>query len=141
MKIYFAGSIRGGRDDVATYSELISHLRQYGVVLTEHVGESTLSHQGENHLSPKAVHDRDMQWLLSADVIIAEVTVPSLGVGYELGRAVEHGKRILCLFRNGSNGGSLSMMVAGSDKLDVRKYSTLEEAKSIVSDYFMQIKA
>ena len=31
--------------------------------------------------------------------IVAEVTQPSLGVGYELGRAVAMGKRILCIYR------------------------------------------
>ena len=31
--------------------------------------------------------------------IVAEVTQPSLGVGYEIGRAVAMGKRILCLYR------------------------------------------
>ena len=36
-------------------------------------------------------------------VIVAEVTQPSLGVGYELGRAVAMGKRILCLYRPQEN--------------------------------------
>lgn len=36
-EIYFAASIRGGRDDVALYSELIKHLGKYGKVLTEHL--------------------------------------------------------------------------------------------------------
>ena len=31
--------------------------------------------------------------------LVAEVTQPSLGVGYELGRAVAMGKKILCLYR------------------------------------------
>ena len=32
-------------------------------------------------------------------VVVAEVTQPSLGVGYELGRAKAMNKKILCLFR------------------------------------------
>lgn len=36
-------------------------------------------------------------------VIVAEVTTPSLGVGYEIGRAVELKKTILCLFRSNSD--------------------------------------
>jgi len=32
-------------------------------------------------------------------VVVAEVTQASLGVGYEIGRAVAMNKRILCLFR------------------------------------------
>ena len=31
--------------------------------------------------------------------IVAEVTQPSLGVGYEIGRAVDMKKPILCLYR------------------------------------------
>ena len=41
-------------------------------------------------------------WLiicLFITAIVAEVTQPSLGVGYEIGRAVAMGKRILCLYR------------------------------------------
>ncbi len=43
MKIYFAGSIRGGRDDAEIYSGIIELLKRYGDVLTEHVGDRTLS--------------------------------------------------------------------------------------------------
>ncbi len=32
-------------------------------------------------------------------VLVAEVTQVSLGVGYEIGRAVAMGKKILCLYR------------------------------------------
>lgn len=38
-RIYFCGSIRGGRDDVHIYKDIISQLGAYGEVLTEHVGD------------------------------------------------------------------------------------------------------
>lgn len=41
----------------------------------------------------------------SLPVVVAEVTQPSLGVGYELGRAVVLNKQILCLFRPRSGRG------------------------------------
>lgn len=44
----------------------------------------------------------DAPCLLGCPVLVAEVTQPSLGVGYEIGRAVEHQKRVLCLFRKDS---------------------------------------
>ena len=50
MKIYFAGSIRGGRDDVNIYLEIISYLRNYGEVLTEHVADAGLVDKGEQNL-------------------------------------------------------------------------------------------
>jgi hypothetical protein len=48
MKIYFAGSIRAGRDDSAIYETMITWLRSYGEVLTEHVGDPALSERGDD---------------------------------------------------------------------------------------------
>ncbi len=99
MKIYFAGSIRGGREDVKIYSEIIKYLCNYGEVLTEHVADPSLLVKGEQYLSDQEIHDRDMEWLLQSDVIVAEVTAPSLGVGYEIRAAVDLNKKVLCLYR------------------------------------------
>ncbi len=76
MKIYFAGSIRGGRDDKDLYLEIIKLLGNYGKVLTEHIGDAKLSELGEN-LESTHIYNRDMNWLREADVVVAEVTTPS----------------------------------------------------------------
>ena len=78
MKIYFAGSIRGGRDDVEIYSRIIKILNGYGEVLTEHLGEKELTEVGESTLSDNQIHDRDMKWLLESDLMVAEVTLIKL---------------------------------------------------------------
>lgn len=36
-KIYFAGSIRGGREDAALYQRIIQYINKTEVVLTEHI--------------------------------------------------------------------------------------------------------
>lgn len=59
------------------------------------------------------IHDRDMDWLNQSDVLVAEVTQPSLGVGYEIGRAVALSKVIICLFRPDS-GKKISAMISGA---------------------------
>ena len=46
LKIYFAGSIRGGRSDVALYHRIVKLLQKYGTVLTEHVGDSGIDEKG-----------------------------------------------------------------------------------------------
>lgn len=135
-KIYFAGSIRGGREDAALYNELIRHLGKYGEVLTEHIGELKMTHLGDDGPSDQFIHDRDMDWLISSDVIIAEVTTVSMGVGYEIGRAVESGKKVLCLFRPDS-GKNLSAMIGGCQDLELKNYSDLEEAKQVI-DAFLE---
>ncbi|MEP6568514.1 MAG: nucleoside 2-deoxyribosyltransferase, partial [Acidobacteriota bacterium] len=78
MKIYFAASIRGGRNDWASYLEIVTQLREYGEVLTEHVGDVELSAAGED-IGDQNIHDRDLCWLKSSDQLVAEVTTPSLG--------------------------------------------------------------
>ena len=47
MKIYFAGSIRAGRDDQELYQRLIQSLQYHGQVLTEHVGDPNLTQWGD----------------------------------------------------------------------------------------------
>jgi nucleoside 2-deoxyribosyltransferase len=134
LKIYFAGSISGGRDDAKLYEEIISHLKQYGDVLTEHVGSKNLSSKGETTITPKEIHDRDIDWVLDADLIVAEVTTASLGVGYEIGRALENGKKIVCLFRPSSDK-RLSAMIEGAPGVITESYETLEEAKKIIDKH------
>ncbi|XP_069744005.1 uncharacterized protein [Narcine bancroftii] len=102
LRIYFCGSIRGGRQDALIYSRIIQHLQRFGRVLTEHVGHPDLAGEGGLEVDDKYIHDRDLQWLQEADVIVAEVTQPSLGVGYEIGRAASMNKKILCLFQKPS---------------------------------------
>lgn len=125
MKIYFAGSIRAGREDVSLYHEIIQHLKKYGEVLTEHVGDYSLSIKGQNQLPDPYIHDRDVDWLLSSDIVVAEVTVPSLGVGYEIATAVREKIPVIALFRNEEKL-QLSAMIRGSKDIQVFDYNDLE---------------
>lgn len=132
MKIYFAGSIRGGREDAELYQQIIDFLKSFGDVLTEHIGDPRLTDSGDDGPTDRYIHDRDLMWLQSADVLVAEVTTVSLGVGYEIGRAVESGKKVLCLYRPGT-GKKLSAMIAGCPNLELVKYSnTLELRNAII---------
>jgi hypothetical protein len=132
IKIYFSGSIRGGREDALIYRDLISFLKKFGTVLTEHIGDPGLI--DERHIPPCKIHDRDMEWLLAADMVIAEVTTPSLGVGYELGRAVALGKPVLCLYRR-QEGKMLSGMISGSPGIVTVVYKDLDEARIWVEGF------
>jgi len=134
MRIYFAGATRDGREDVALYLELVELLRAYGTVLTEHVADEQLTSRGES-MDDRAIHNRDLTWLKEADCLIAEVTTPSLGVGFEIGKATEWGLRVLCLFRPDS-GRALSALIAGSDRVTVREYQDASQTKRIFDEFF-----
>jgi len=136
MIIYFAGAIRGGRADQALYLQVIELLRGHGTVLTEHIGDAALMQSGEEQ-SDTFIHDRDLGWLRSADVLVAEVTTPSLGVGYEIGRSIEWGKPVLCLYRP-TEGRRLSGMIAGCSAAIVREYHAVDDIAPILTEVFQR---
>jgi len=129
MKIYFSGSIRGGQQDVEIYHEIIEELKQYGTVLTEHIGSKIQ----ETKMTDQEIHNRDMNWVIESDILVAEVTRPSLGVGYEIGRALEMKKPIVCLYRS-INGKTTSAMIRGCADLQCFEYTTLAEVDKILKE-------
>ncbi len=133
MNIYFAGAIRGGRDDAGIYQQLIQLLSIYGTVLTEHVGNETLLKE-EQFLSENAIYERDMQWLEKTDVFIAEVSTPSLGVGYELAAAERLDIPCLCLFRK-QQYKTLSAMISGNSFFQKQFYEESSELLVIVERF------
>jgi nucleoside 2-deoxyribosyltransferase len=127
MKIYFACSITGGREFESVYQAVVHALAENGhSVLTAHLVESDVM-EAEAGLSPEEVYTRDMDWIRECDVLIAEVSVPSHGVGYELGFALGIDKPVLVLFQEGRK---VSKMISGNsdENLAVNMYSTTEEA-------------
>lgn len=136
MEIYFCGSIRGGRSDADLYETLIAMLNEYGNVLTEHIGNdgSKLTDAG---YSDGEIHDQDIEWLRQADIVIAETTVTSLGVGYELGRAVALDLPILALYRPDADR-ELSAMIRGSDAIEVIEYEDPDELTTSIAAFVAQ---
>ena len=82
------------------------------------------------------IFERDVSWLKTSNIMIADVTVPSLGVGYEIGFAETLNIPILCLY-NPRNKKSLSAMISGNKNLIWKEYNTVEEAKLLI-DKFME---
>ncbi len=130
MKIYFAGSITGGRQDQELYLEIIKLLTNYGEVLTEHIGDAIVTEKGEV-LDVGLIFNRDVGWLEQSDVVVAEVTVTSLGVGYELGIAEKLGKKVICLYRPNTDK-RLSAMILGNKHFSIHPYEALEDVKEIL---------
>jgi Nucleoside 2-deoxyribosyltransferase. len=122
-KVYFAGSIRGGRADAELYARIIDYLKEKGhIVLTEHVGhpELNLLEQGKDR--DGAIYAQDTAWLRESDMLIGECTSPSLGVGYELAYAERFGKPCY-LFYNRTRT-QLSAMLTGDLYFHIYPYET-----------------
>lgn len=130
LRIYFSASISGGRDNAPRYAALISALTHHGSVLTEHIGSPDLSDGGEAGPGDIEIYARDLAWLREADIVIAEVTTPSLGVGYEVARAAVMGKPVVGLFRPES-GRRLSAMIRGNPAIRVLEYASADDPEEV----------
>ncbi|MDB5204156.1 MAG: Nucleoside 2-deoxyribosyltransferase [Candidatus Taylorbacteria bacterium] len=135
MNIYFAGSIRGGRNDQELYASIISELQKYGTVLTEHIGHKSLGIDGEMKYTDKEIYEKDVKLIAEADLVVAEVTNVSLGVGYELGHSESLKKPVVCLFRE-IDGKKLSAMINGNSYFKVLVYTDLEDASNKLKEFF-----
>jgi nucleoside 2-deoxyribosyltransferase len=134
--IYYAGSIRGSQNNKITRinRQIINHLKKTCIVLTEHLSDESILGLGEE-LSDTEIYKRDIKWLDKADVLIAEVTLPSLGAGYEIRYTAEHRKKVLCLFNPKIAKKKLSAMISGCPDITVRNYDSLENVKSIIDEF------
>lgn len=132
LKIYFGGSIKGGRSKVEDYKKIVDYLKTIGTVLDEHVADPNLQSSGESITSTE-IYNRDVSWINECDILIAEVTVPSLGVGYEIGYAESLNKRIICLYQNDE---SISAMIKGNNPITHISYDDVDELITKLSIYF-----
>ena len=124
MKLYFAGSIRGGRADAARYARIIAHLKRRHTVLTEHVGAPSAFPTVEKGMTDHDIWAQDMAWLRESDAVIAECSTPSLGVGYELAMAQQLGKPVSIFFD--VRRGWLSAMLTGDPYYRIHPYESEE---------------
>lgn len=124
--IYFAASISGGRNFQAQYEKMADFLAQHARVLTQHVASANVV-EWEKKFSAEHIFRRDTAWLKESDALIAEVSTPSLGVGYEIGLAESLGKKIYCLY-NQKSPFRLSSMVKGNANVQTIEYENEEDA-------------
>lgn len=124
-KVYFAGSIRGGRGLVELYQRMISYIKREHTVLTEHVGDLSLQKSNVD----TEIYANDMAWLKESDLVIAECSTPSLGVGYELAYAERIGKPAHVFYRKDVG---LSAMLTGDPYFQLHPYEEESEIYPIL---------
>lgn len=139
MKIYFACSIIGGREDEDIYQQLVGMLLSMGVdVPTAHITETGIEGLDARE-DPFDIYFRDVTWIEESDLLIAEVSTPSHGVGYEIGYALDLNKPVLCLYREQI---VVSKMILGNPHplLTVLSYKDLNEAEKLLREYLSEIQ-
>jgi len=125
--IYFSGSISGGREDVETYRTFVAALQRAGHrVLAGMVTAGHIGAEGES-LAACDIFDRDVGWIdevaRSGGVLVAEVSRPSNGVGYEIAMArYRYDMPVICLYRPAFTK-RCSGMIAGDRGIRLIEYS------------------
>ena len=125
MKIYFSGSIYGGRQKLDTYKKLINELKKYGEVLNEEVADDNVL-ISEQEIPDNEVFENLEREMNQADLIFAEFTVPSLGVGYEIGYADSHNKKIIGIYDKNVVP-KITTMLRGNKRLKIIPYTDINK--------------
>jgi nucleoside 2-deoxyribosyltransferase len=143
MRIYLACTVRGDRGAVHGLRRLVATLEEAGhVVLTKHLlGDDVEA--SESTLSEREVYDRDIEWLDACDLLVADASGSSFGVGFEvgyvLGRSDRTNQRVLLLYR-ADRRDAISRLIAGNahPRCEVLKY---ENPEDLVSRVFRSLTA
>jgi len=134
MNIYFACSITGGRDFESIYRAIITALLADGhEVPTAHLADPRVK-EFEGQVPAREVYERDTAWIRACEALVAEVSTPSHGVGYEVAYALSLGKPVLCVYREGQ---PISKMLTGNSHptISVRSYRDTEEAIAVIRSF------
>ena len=126
MKIYLACTVRGDRGAISALREVADVIEQMGhTVLTRHLLDDGVD-DAESLLTERDVFLRDMDWLVSADLVIADASGSSYGVGFEvgyvLGRSAATQQRVLLLFDEARRA-SISRLIIGTEHPSCTTYS------------------
>ncbi len=138
MRVYFSCAITGGRSDQQVYQAIVQHLTGAGHdVPTAHLADSEILVM-EQSIPAEDIFRRDDAWVRSCDTLIAEVSTPSHGVGYEVALALGLGKPALCLYRDGIR---VSKMIVGNTTpgCQVVPYRSLEHALKAIDAFIQQL--
>ena len=137
MKIYLACTVRGDRGGVAAGRTICERLVAHGhAVLTTHLLADDVE-AAESRLTEADVFHRDIEWLSQCDVLVAEASGSSYGVGFEvgyvLGRASQTGQRVV-LFYDRARRGAISRLITGNRDAACTtfEYSSIAELAAFV---------
>lgn len=120
MKIYFGASISLNRDFLPKYQQIVKTIKQLGhEVLSEYVVDPKL--KIGLGLTPEKLFTKETKTIEKADLMIAEVTVPSWDTAFLMEHALKRTKPVLALYYK-DNGNHIPMMIAGHPKLYADSY-------------------
>ena len=135
LNIYLSASVSGGRDFQPFYENINDYIVSLGHnILTPLVASKNIIEE-EKSLSSREIHTYYSEQLVKSESLIAEASVPSLGVGFEIAQALNLKKRVLIIYNEKYS--PISAMVSGVDNplFTIKSYKSLNDAKSIIKHF------
>jgi 2'-deoxynucleoside 5'-phosphate N-hydrolase len=143
VTVYLACTVRGDRGGVLAGRAICRRLQEHGhQVLTTHLLADDVE-AAESRLTAADVYRRDLDWLSGCDVLVAEASGSSYGVGFEVGyvlaRAPQTGQRVVLLF-DAARRAQVSRLIAGNcdPNCTTFAYASLDELVAFLDRRFGQ---
>ncbi len=117
------------------YIHIVELLKKQGhAVVSEHVASVGLE-KIEARITDEEIFNNDIGFIDECECLVADVTIPSIGVGYEVSYAVSQGKNVICVYREDAN---VSAMVRGNKQVISASYQNMEELEKVLSWYLQK---
>jgi hypothetical protein len=137
MKIYFGFTVAGDRSALDAARGIVQLLEGLGHdVLTCHLVNED-ARERDRLLGPLAVYQRDMAWLRECDLLIAEASGSSFGVGFEAGYLLgATTKKVILLYKSDVEA-KISYLITGNrhPNCTIVPYATASEAEAFIKQY------
>lgn len=98
MKTYFGGAIRYNYSNIDLYTKIINHIKKYSEVFYDPILLKMPDARLKEEPGPDKHREEEHKKIRNADNFIAELSMPSTGLGYYIREAEDLGKIILCLY-------------------------------------------
>lgn len=139
LNIYFTASITGDGENKPIYKKILNSLHGNKIISGKQTIDKKIVEK-DRSLDPEEIFKRQKELIEQADLVIAEVTKPSHGVGGEIVYALTHNIPVLALLQ-AEHEDTISPMVAGnpSDNFFIENYKT-ENIRFILKDFLTHIQ-
>jgi len=133
--VYAAGPIQSVNNRTQTLKQLVSICKSLGLKVGSGLWNADLKAENRENL----VYEGDCELIDASDAVIAEISRPSLGIGYEIGRAIHYNKiPVLAVARKDAK--NISSMILGNRNITVKRYRNLKELRKIIKEWIQNAR-
>jgi 2'-deoxynucleoside 5'-phosphate N-hydrolase len=134
MKIFFTYKSKGSIDTPEKLKKIEEYLEKKSILLSKDIRNSNVKYSGES-MENYDIFNKNINLIKESDIVIADVSIPSLGVGYLINYSKNLNKKIICLYEVQVKQ-ELSLIINGDKDLKIIKYNNLDDLFSELGSLF-----